>query len=107
MNLRNNSLESLIKSLEELNEAVRKARQIIEGSEQPNSQISGAVGQYQEICAKQLEFAYSASSAIDQNKSEDAIRYINLIENLAELVKADVADYFSETPQLSFTFNQN
>ena len=44
---------------------------------------------YRDICNQQLEFAYLASGAIEDRNTNEAFRLVNLINELAELVKDD------------------
>ena len=85
-------INSLISSLVVLFEAIRTAEDLLINNGQSHSEAFQHIKSYKDICFQQLEMAHKAVEALDQQDAEQARRYLNLVNELAELVKEDAHD---------------
>ena len=82
-------VNSLIASLKTLKQAIAKAESHLRQYASPESEAISHMESYRDICNQQLEFAYLASGAIEDRDANEAFRLVNLINELAQLVKDD------------------
>ena len=83
------NINSLIGSLKTLKQAISKAESHLKQYASPESEAIAHMESYRDICNQQLEFAYLASGAIEDRDANEAFRLVNLINELAQLVKDD------------------
>ena len=87
--MNDNKVDSLIASLQTLKQAISKAERHLRQYAKPESDAITHMESYRDICNKQLEFAYLASGAMEDENSDEAFRLVNIINELAQLVKDD------------------
>ena len=94
-------ISDLINSLKVLFRAIQNAERLLISSGNSGSHAYKHLEAYKDICCQQLELAYNAAHSIRENKSEQAKRSINLINELAEFVKEDAQDMLEPNDKVS------